>query len=116
MGLVLALVAAISLLDGLAALRGLILPRPVDVFYAVVMAILSYLWLRQDARERRQQVGALMSGLVIACAVIGIPVYLMRSRPAGERLRAVGRFFGFVVVAAGLSLLVSIPFYLAAPA
>jgi hypothetical protein len=115
LSLLLLLAVVMGLMDGQADWRGMAPSRALDVAYAVVMAVVAYLWLRRDAQARHHPVGVMLSGLVIVCSVVGIPVYLLRSRPAGERLGAVGRFFGFVVVAIAASVLVAVPFFLLGP-
>ncbi|MFC0252124.1 hypothetical protein [Massilia consociata] len=63
-----------------------------------LMSFLPYYWYRLDSETRLFPRSRWMSTAVVALAPIGIPVYLVRSRPKGARLRSLYRMSGFVVL------------------
>lgn len=68
------------------------------VLSAFLMSFLPYYWYRLDSEERRFHRSRWMSTGVVAMNFIGMPVYLVRSRPRGQRARAVLRCLGFMVL------------------
>ena len=62
----------------------------------VANALMIFLWFRADAREVGYQRSGVLNVAVVALAFLAIPVYLVRSRPKGRRLKALG-WFGVVV-------------------
>jgi len=65
---------------------------------AFLMSFLPYYWYRLDSEGRRFHRSRWMSTGVVAMTVIGMPIYLLRSRPRGQRARALLRCFGFMAL------------------
>ena len=84
-----------------------------DFVLLLATVVVGYLWYREDARERRYRGSALMAGGVILVSIVAVPIYLYRSRPEGERLKAILLFFGLVIlsmVTTGIAALVALTF------
>jgi phosphatidylglycerophosphate synthase len=75
-------------------------PSPVwwTVLSAFLMSFLPYYWYRLDSEGRRFHRSRWMSTSVVAMNFIGMPVYLLRSRPRGQRAIALLRCLGFAVL------------------
>ncbi len=75
-------------------------PPPVwwTVLSAFLMSFLPYYWYRLDSEGRRFYRSRWMSTGVVAMTIIGMPIYLVRSRPRGQRARALLRCAGFVAL------------------
>jgi len=75
-------------------------PPPVwwAVLSAFLMSFLPYYWYRLDSEGRRFHRSRWMSTGVVALNIVGLPIYLLRSRPRGQRARALLRCFGFMVL------------------
>ena len=82
------------------------LPEPVGwtMLTGIVTSFLIFCWFRldRDARGLRRSVWVNFAILLLEPAAL--PVYLLVSRPKGEKLRAIGRLLGFV----GLIMLATI--------
>ena len=105
----LALLACEGLLNGWAAGVNGQVPPTWDALFTLSQVILIYQWLREDARAQGVQRTLGLSGLIILLALLGVPVYLWRSRPRGARSKALWRFAGFVLVATATYLLAGAP-------
>ena len=75
-------------------------PSPVwwTLLSAFLMSFLPYYWYRLDSEGRRFQRSGWMNTGVVAMNFIGLPIYLLRSRPRGQRARALLRCFGFMAL------------------
>lgn len=75
-------------------------PPPVwwTVLSAFLMSFLPYYWYRLDSEGRRFHPSRWMNSGVVALTMIGMPVYLVRSRPRGQRARALLRCAGFMAL------------------
>jgi hypothetical protein len=75
------------------------------VGWAITLAsvVVVYLWYRHDSRERRYLGSVVLGGGVVIASVIAVPVYLYRSRAAGQRAKSILTFFGLLI----LSIVVS---------
>ena len=60
----------------------------------VVISALVFGWVHIDARERQFRKSKWLNIGVLGLSLVFVPVYLLRSRPAGHRL---GAFAGFVL-------------------
>lgn len=89
-------------------------PKPLELLFLLVSTVLVYLWYYKDAASRGYRRTPLMGGAVIMLAVLAIPVYLFRSRPSGQKLRAVLGYLGLLVLALLTLMLAGLPFELAA--
>ena len=92
---------ATGLLDGLygghTAAAGVLLIGP-----GMLQAMLAFFWVHYDAAERGLWPSRLLKLAVAGLALLAVPWYLLRTRPPGARLKALG---GFVLV--GLAYLLS---------
>ena len=104
-----ALVASEGMMHGWASGVGGQVPSPMHLAYAICQAVLVYLWLRSDAHARGAPRSVSLSGWVIAVAVIGVPIYLWRSRANGQRIKALCRFALYVLLLAVAYLLAGAP-------
>jgi hypothetical protein len=68
------------------------------VLSAFLMSFLPYYWYRLDSEGRRFHRSRWMNTGVVAVTIVGLPVYLLRSRPRGQRARALLRCVGFTVL------------------
>jgi len=73
-------------------------PDAFHVGLAFLLTTLIFGWYWYDSEYRSYQRTTLLNIAVIAIAILAIPYYLLRSRPVGERLAAMGRFVGFIVL------------------
>jgi hypothetical protein len=75
-------------------------PSPVwwPLLSAFLMSFLPYYWYRLDSDGRRFQRSRWMNTGVVAMNIIGLPIYLLRSRPRGQRALALLRCLGFAVL------------------
>jgi chromate transport protein ChrA len=55
-----------------------------------------FAWLHYDERDHAYRRSALLNIGIVVLAILFVPVYLIRSRPAGRRLWSVLAFFGVV--------------------
>jgi hypothetical protein len=85
-------------------------PRLLDFLFIVAVSVLVYLWYYFDATERRFTRSATLGGAVVLFTFLAVPYYLARSRPQGQRLRAVLKFAAAVVFSFVVLLLSALPF------
>lgn len=95
----LALNAAYGALQGWATASGGALARAGDFAYALLLLPLPYLWLRADAAARSQRRSLALSGAAIYLPWLAVPWYVLRSRPRGQRARAVLKALAFGLLA-----------------
>lgn len=79
--------------------KGVPTPRPFDLALSITTMVVSYLWYRNDARAYGFNGSVAFGGLIILLSIIGIPIYLAKTRPAGTRLKSVASFIGLLVAA-----------------
>jgi len=91
-----------GLIDGYFYSKGHSTPRVFDVPLMLALAVIGYLWYRQDSQTLAFRGSTAIAGLVILIPALGVPIYLASSRQRGEKLASVGRFLllvlGFVVL------------------
>lgn len=75
-----------------------------------LLSFLPYYWYRLDSEARLFHRSRWMSSAVVALAPLGIPVYLLRSRPEGRRLGSLARMAGFVLLMLGATLVGTVAF------
>jgi hypothetical protein len=76
-----------------------------EVLSTVLFSFLCFYWYRLDSEARMYRRTALLNVGIVMFAVLAVPYYLVRSRPAGQKGRALLRLAGFcvlLVVAAGV--------------
>ncbi|WP_428423315.1 hypothetical protein [Methylibium sp.] len=95
---ILALVVVYGVFVGHSTARWAPPPRIGDFLFMVSLTPLSYVWYFLDARERNYPRSSGLGAAVILMAMLAVPYYLVRSRPAGARLQAVLHYVGFVVL------------------
>ena len=106
----LALVGSEGFFQGWASGVGGQLPPAMTLAYTVAQAVLVYAWWRADAAAHRGRPRPLwLSGLVIVAPVVGVPLHLWRSRPRGQRGRALLVGTGGVLTLALAYLLAGAP-------
>lgn len=107
-GHVLALLFAFTAIAGLAdahqALTGVESPAW-SLVSTLVFSFLCFYWYRLDSLARGYRPSAWLNVGVVMLAVVAVPYYLVRSRPAGARARALLRFGGFALLLAGAAML-----------
>ena len=64
----------------------------------ISVSVLIFGWVHFDAKERQYQKSKWLNVGVLALALIFVPVYLFRSRPKGQKLRALA---GYVLALLG---------------
>ena len=65
-------------------------PSPYDLAGTLIAMGLIFGWYYYDAKRLAFRRPQWLNVLVVVIALVGIPVYLIKSRPRGKRLRAVG--------------------------
>ncbi|GAA0743428.1 hypothetical protein LRH25_06280 [Ideonella azotifigens] len=91
------------------------LPKPLELLFTIGLAVLVYVWYYLDAAERRYKRSVLLGGAVIVLSVVAVPYYLVRSRPKGQRIKALLGFVGFLVLAVILFVGAGLPFMVGVP-
>jgi hypothetical protein len=80
-----------AVLDGLygdkAGMAGLLLLGP-----AILQSMLAFFWVHYDAAERDYWPSWLAKLAVAGVPLLAVPVYLLRTRPRGARLKVFGGF------------------------
>lgn len=89
--------------------RGIREPQWMSVTTSIVFSLLCFWWYWLDAGVRRYRRTPLLNVAVIGIAVIAIPWYVIRSRPRGEKLRALGRLVGYVGLVIAASVVGAVP-------
>lgn len=98
---VLWLLSACALLEGLfdahamaPGTRASLLP----LASALALSYLSFCWYRLDSEARGYRRSRWLNSGVVALTLVAIPYYLARSRPRGQKLRALLRLIGFFLL------------------
>lgn len=82
----------------------------VEFIFTISTLVLAYLWYYFDAAERGFRRTSMMGAAIVLFTIIALPIYLIKSRPHGERFKSIGAmllFFIiciFVILAAGISV------------
>ncbi len=108
----LALMFACGMSDALYAASHVHMPVWWMLLSAFLLSFLPYYWYRLDSEARLYRRPRWMSTAVVAMAPIGIPLYLLRSRPQGGRLGSLARMSGFLLMMFGASLAGVVAFFL----
>jgi hypothetical protein len=81
-------------------------PKLVADFGPLVVGLaFIFAWLHYDEHQYTYRRSALLNMGIVALAILFVPVYLIRSRPAGRRLLSVVAFFGVVALWVVIGLL-----------
>ena len=97
----LALMFACGMTDALYAAAHVRMPVWWMFLSAFLLSFLPYYGYRLDSEERLFPRPRWMSTAVVALAPLGIPLYLLRSRPQGSRLGSLARMSGFLLMMLG---------------
>lgn len=85
-------------MDGAFEVMGIAMPPGLNLGISVLYSFMGFLWYRADSNGRGWVRSPWMNIAIILLAVVAIPYYLVRSRPAGQRLSAVMKFLGCLVL------------------
>lgn len=86
-----ALSAFLTYLD----MRGIVEPAWVALATSLVFSAMIFAWYLADSNERAYRRTALFNVVVVLISIIAVPYYLLRSRPRGQRLKAIVHMLGF---------------------
>jgi hypothetical protein len=110
--------AVLWALLGLMLLSGLFEPLgpqspPAPLWWVLVsaflMSFLPFYWYRQDSEARQFRRSRLLSVAVVTLAPLGLPLYLLRSRPRGQRGAALLRLLGFILLMLLVTVIGTLP-------
>jgi uncharacterized membrane protein YoaK (UPF0700 family) len=94
LGALLALALVSGMVDASEAVHG-VRTSGWDVASAVLFSFLNFWWYRLDSDVRLYRRSSMLNVGIIAFGIVAIPYYLARSRPAGQKARALLRLAGF---------------------
>lgn len=98
---VLTILVGAALLQGLFDARDMALHAQAPVLPLLSMLVFSFLgfyWYRLDSIERGYRRSRWLNAGVVALTMVAIPYYLARSRPRGQKGRALLRLTGFALL------------------
>ena len=97
---VLGLLLALALVAGLADPRtmGQVSHLVSDMVVELSFTFLAFYWYRLDSDARQYRRSLLLNAAVIGVGTVAVPYYLLRSRPRGQKGRAVLRAVGFMLL------------------
>ena len=79
-------------------LRGTSEPAWLALATSLVFSALIFAWYLADTQQRGYTRTALLNIAIILVSVVAVPYYLLRSRPRGQRLKAITRMLGVFVL------------------
>ena len=116
---ILALLVAVTAVAGVVDARDMALHVQSNgwaVLSTLMFSYLSFYWYRLD-REVHSYRGSRWLGIgIVMLAIVAVPYYLVRSRPAGQKGRALLRLAGFAVLLGAAGALGGIAYEWLAPA
>ena len=65
---------------------------------SIAFSLLVFWWYWADSTSRSYRRSPLLNVVVVALGFVAIPYYLLRSRPSGQRLKAIASMLGFLVL------------------
>lgn len=95
LGLILLGMALLNAKEAYLSAHALREPAWSAVSTALVVSVLIFWWYWTDSTLRSYRRSPLLNVAVVSLAFLAIPYYLVRSRPRGERLKAILRLLGF---------------------
>jgi hypothetical protein len=107
----LALMFACGMTDALYAASHVRMPMWWALVSAFLLNFLPYYWYRLDSEARLFRRSRWMSSAVVGISLLGIPLYLLRSRPQGARLGSLARMSGFLLMMSGAMLVGALAFF-----
>jgi hypothetical protein len=96
---------ATSFLDA----RGVREPQVMQLGSVFVFSALTFAWFWVDSEARSYKRSPFLSVAIVALGALAVPYYLLRSRPRGQRLKAIGAFVGFILLLLAALVLGSLP-------
>lgn len=97
----LALMFACGMADALYAASHVHMPGWWALLSAFLLNFLPYYWYRLDSEARLFRRSRWLNTAVVGISPLGIPLYLLRSRPQGSRLGSLARMSGFLLMMLG---------------
>lgn len=85
-------------IDATYAAHGFDQPLAWSLPLTLVFSFLTFLWYRRDSDQHSYRRSRWLNVGIIALSPVVLPYYLLRSRPHGQKLRALLRCVGFVVL------------------
>jgi O-antigen/teichoic acid export membrane protein len=110
MALILLLMVLEGALDATYEAGGLDTPIGWSLALALSFSFLCFLWYRRDSDERHYARSRWLNTGMVVLSVFAMPYYLWRSRPPGQKVRALLRCAGFallMVLATAVGMLLS---------
>ena len=95
----LAVAAVSSFIDEFTEMRHASMPGTA-LAITLLGSFLIFWWYRLDSTARQYRRSALLNVGVLGLAVAAVPYYVVRSRPAGRRLKALGALASYVLLLA----------------
>ena len=108
----LALMFACGMSDALYAASHVSMPIWWAILSGFLLNFLPYYWYRLDSEARLFRRPRWMSTAVVGVSLLGIPLYLLRSRPQGARLGSLARMSGFLLLMLGASVTGGLAFFI----
>lgn len=105
---ILGLLVAVTLVAGVVEARAMQLHVESNgwtVLSTLMFSFLSFYWYRLDSEARHYQRSRWLGIGIVMLAIVAVPYYLVRSRPAGQKGRALARLAGFCLLLAGAAVL-----------
>jgi hypothetical protein len=98
---ILILLVAVTLVAGVVDARNMTLHVQSNgwtVLSSLLFSFLSFYWYRLDSEVRQYRRSRWLNVGIVMLGIVAVPYYLVRSRPAGQKGRALLRLAGFGVV------------------
>ncbi len=73
-------------------------PRIMQLASTFMFSLLTFTWFWLDSEARGYKRSPFLNISIVAFGALAIPYYLVRSRPQGQRLKAVGKCLGFALL------------------
>jgi peptidoglycan/LPS O-acetylase OafA/YrhL len=66
--------------------------KTIDLIFSVLMMAFTCVWYYCDANERHYKRTTMLGGAIILFSLLAVPYYLYKSRPPGQKARALMKF------------------------
>jgi hypothetical protein len=116
---ILALLVAVTLVAGVVDAHDIALHVQSNgwaVLSTLMFSYLSFYWYRLDREAHLYRGSRWLSIGIVMLAIVAVPYYLVRSRPAGRKRRALLRLAGFCVLLGAAAVLGGLAYDWLAPA
>jgi CDP-diglyceride synthetase len=101
--------AALSGMTSYLDARGIAEPQWSVIVTMLFSSLLVFWWYWADSTSRSFRRSPLLNVAVVAVAFIAVPYYLLRSREKGQRLKAISRMFGFLLLIVAAVMVGALP-------